>query len=80
MESKKQKKKNRTNQTIQIKFNKSIYSKRAIELAILAYKNLANFLVKEERNYTKVGISNFKKSKPDLIKNEFCNYVLHSIR
>ncbi len=65
---------------IEINFNKKIYSKTAIKLAIRAYKNLADFKIKEESEHTSVVISNIDGGIKNIIKDEFCNYVLYSVR
>lgn len=80
MASKKQKKISKKNQETQVNFNKKIYSKSAIQSAILAYKDLSDFKTEDTRNYIKVTINNLRSGDLRVVKNEFCNYVLHSVR
>jgi len=58
-----------------INFNKNLYRLKAIKLAIKEYQNLANFSLKQKRNYIQVELSNIDKSVRKIIKDEFCNYV-----
>ncbi|MBL7053264.1 MAG: hypothetical protein ISS02_01200 [Candidatus Portnoybacteria bacterium] len=59
-----------------IKFNRQIYSLKAIKLAIEDYKELADFNLKQDKNYIQVKIKNINKEFKKIIKEEFCNYVL----
>ena len=59
-----------------IKFNRQIYSLKAIKLAIEDYKELADFNLKQDKNYIQVKIKNINKKFKKIIKEEFCNYVL----
>jgi len=64
-----------------IKFNKKIYESAAVKSAIKAYRNLADFDVKEDKKYIKVYFKKIKDKKvKDLLGDEFCNYVLHLMR
>ncbi len=65
---------------IQINFNKKIYKIRAIKEAAMAYKDLAGFKVKENGEHIKVSIQNINKEVKNIIKDEFCNHVLYSMR
>lgn len=65
---------------IKIGFNKKLYSKTAIKSAIGAYKNLADFKIKEEKKYIRVVINNIDGGIKSIIKDEFCNYTLYSLR
>lgn len=65
-----------TKNSITINFCKDIYSLRAVRLAGRAYKDLANFLVVDEKKYIKVTIKNINPETAQIIEPEFCNYVL----
>ncbi len=64
----------------QIGFNKKIYNIGAIKSAIRAYKDLANFEIKEDKECIKVLIAAMDKDIKNIIKDEFCNYVLYSMK
>ena len=57
-------------------FNKKIYSFKVIKLAIKDYQKLADFNLKQDKNYIQVEIKNINKEFKKIIKEEFCNYVL----
>lgn len=57
-------------------FNKQFYHLRAIKKAIKAYKELAVFNIKEKDDNIEVDIDEVDKDVKDVIKDEFCNYVL----
>lgn len=57
-------------------FSKNFYSLKAIKKAIKSYKELAVFEIKEKNNIIEVKIDNIDKDIKDVIKDEFCNYVL----
>lgn len=59
-----------------ILFNKQFYHLQAIKKAIEAYKELAVFKIKEDKKKIEVNINNIDKDVKDVIKDEFCNYVL----
>ena len=59
-----------------IKFSKFLYTKKAIALAIEAYGELGKFLISESREDFVVAISDIDPDFKDVIKDEFCNYVL----
>ncbi len=59
-----------------ILFNKQFYRLQAIKKAIEAYKELAVFNIKEKDNNIKINIDKIDKDVKDIIKDEFCNYVL----
>ena len=63
-----------------ITFNKHFYKLPAIKKAIKAYKNLAKFGIKEEKNKIKVELSKIDKDVKNIIKDEFCNYVLAEMK
>lgn len=59
-----------------ISFNKKLYKLKAIKLAIKEYRNLANFNLKQKGNYIQVELKDIDKEVKQVIKDEFCNYVL----
>jgi hypothetical protein len=61
---------------ILINFNKKIYPLRAVKLAIKEYRNLANFSLRQKGNYIIVELKDIDKDVVEIIKDEFCNYVL----
>lgn len=61
---------------ILINFDKNLYSFKAIKLAIKKYRNLADFDLEQKNNYIQVKLKNIDKDLKDIIKDEFCNYVL----
>jgi hypothetical protein len=63
-----------------INFNKNIYPLKAIEKTVQAYKNLAKFKTIEKGDYYVTEITNIEKDVENIIKDEFCNYVLSQIK
>ncbi len=63
-----------------IVFNKGFYKLSAVKKAIKAYKNLAKFGTKEEKNKIKVELSKIDKDVKNIIKDEFSNYVLAEMK
>ncbi|MDD3032354.1 MAG: HxsD-like protein [Bacilli bacterium] len=61
---------------MEIKFDKNIYNKKALENTIQAYKELANIEFSEVDNFYIVAMSNVDEEVKDLIGDEFCNYLL----
>jgi len=59
-----------------ITFNKAFYAKEAIKKAIIAYKKLADFEIKDGKKYVKVILKNVDKDVKNVIEGEFSNYVL----
>lgn len=59
-----------------LKFNKKIYKKEAIQEAIQAYSGLADFKVSNLRAYTLVRINRIEPEFEDIFSDEFANYVL----
>ena len=59
-----------------ILFNGKFYSLGAIKRTTKAYKDLAVFKIKEKKNNFEVNINRIDKDVKDIIKDEFCNYVL----
>ena len=63
-----------------ISFNKNIYPLKAIKKTIQAYKNLAKFKIIEEKENFTIELTDIKKEVENIIKDEFCNYVLSQVR
>ncbi len=63
---------------MKIKFNKKIYSLKAIKLAIKDYQKLADFNLEQKGEYIQVELTKIDKNFKEIIKEEFCNYVLGS--
>lgn len=61
---------------MEIRFNKKLYSSKAIEIAIEAYDDLAEFLLSENDEYFLVKISSVNSEMGDVIGDEFSNFVL----
>jgi len=59
-----------------IKFSKRFYSSKAIKNSIQTYRGLAKFGIKTDKDGIKVKITNVDKDLRDILKDEFCNYVL----
>lgn len=63
-----------------IKFNKKIYKLNTIKSAIKDYQELADFKMSQTKEYIKVELKNIDREVKDIIKDEFCNYVLSKSR
>ena len=64
-----------------INFSKKIYNLNAIKRSIKAYEGLAVFVVVNEKNNIQVKINNISNNlNEEIIKNEFCNYVLSEVK
>jgi len=63
-----------------ISFKKSIYPVKAIKKTAQAYKNLAKFKIIEKGDYFVTELTDIKKDVENIIKDEFCNYVLSQIK
>lgn len=61
-----------------LRFNKSIYSRQALEKSIKAYKNLAKFSLKEDRDYFILESKN-SGNNDEILEKEFKNYVLMEV-
>ena len=59
-------------------FNKFIYSRPAIEKAEKAYKKLASFSLKENKDYFILELKSLVENE-ELIEKEFKNYVLGEV-
>ncbi|MDD2227342.1 MAG: HxsD-like protein [Clostridia bacterium] len=61
---------------MEIKFFKKIYSKKGVDNAINAYSNLAQIKFVEDDSFYFITMENIDDEVRDIIKDEFCNYVL----
>lgn len=59
-----------------IKFNNKIYSKLTIKRAIKDYSHLAEFELRQSKDYFLVKITNATTELKDVFQDEFSNYVL----
>ena len=63
-----------------INFNRNFYNLKSIEKAILDYKGLADFDMEVGKENVKVNLKNIDSESRNVIKEEFCNYVLGLIK
>lgn len=63
-----------------IKLNKRIYSLKAIQQAIEAYKHLTKFSLHQDARYYNVIIYNIAADFKNILKDEFTNYVLAIVK
>lgn len=68
------------NNSQQINFNKQIYSRTALEVAVLAFAELAKFTLRENDKYFLVEIDDIDVEVREIIAEEFANYVLVKMR
>ncbi|MDO8260711.1 MAG: HxsD-like protein [Candidatus Magasanikbacteria bacterium] len=61
---------------MEIKYNKKLYNKKALEAGIEAYEGLADFVLSEEENYFILNLKNIKAELSEVIVDEFSNFVL----
>jgi hypothetical protein len=59
-----------------IVFKKNLYSLAAIKKGAEAFKNLADFQIKESPTSIETTINNIDKEFEDNFRDEFCNFVL----
>ena len=65
---------------MKVKFNKKLYTKEAIDLAISAYDSLARFFVFDQEDYWVVEIKGKGEVEEELLKAEFSNFVLANVK
>jgi len=63
-----------------VKFHRKIYRKKAINSAIKAYQGLADFSLKEKKDYFELELKNIDKEVKEVIKDELGNYILASMK
>lgn len=61
------------------KFTKEFYDRKTIELAVKAYSEIAQFKITEDNDYYYCDVLSYKYD-PDLVLNEFSNYVLGTMK
>lgn len=61
------------------KFTKEFYTRNTIDLAIIAYYEIARFNVTEDNDYYYCDVISSKLD-PDLVLKEFSNYVLGTMK
>lgn len=62
-----------------IKFNKDLYSLPVLKSTAKLYKDLADFKFSQTGRYTQVTLKNIDDEVVDIIKDEYCNYVLSAM-
>ena len=70
----------RNKKRLTIVFLKDFYKLKAIKSTIRDYNYLANFKIVENKKEIKVMMTNIDRKVQDIIKNEFCNYVLAEMK
>lgn len=65
---------------MQIRFTKKIYTRGAIQASINAFDHLADFAVVSQKDAITVTIENIDKELIDVLKGEFCNFVLAELK
>ncbi len=65
---------------MEIKFNKNLYNRQAIERAIADYQGLAVFALTEDEQYFQVALCEIDNEVGDKIEDEFANYVLAGMK
>ncbi|MEW6074781.1 MAG: HxsD-like protein [Candidatus Omnitrophota bacterium] len=63
-----------------IDFHKNLYPQSSILKAIKAFQGIAKFTIKQKNRYIRVGVYDYDNGYHKVIKQEFCNYVLASIK
>jgi hypothetical protein len=59
-----------------VNFSKSLYNGKSIKEAVSAYAQLADFAISETKEDFNVEIRKIEPEFKDIIREEFCNYVL----
>lgn len=62
-----------------MQFNKNIYKLKAVESTIKAFRKIASFRFSENKHYYIVKIEKSLPETKDVLKDEFCNYVLSAM-
>ncbi len=68
------------NKTKELKFNKKIYKKKIIKVAIASFADLAEFAIQTSKSYFFVKINVKDDVDDEKLLNEFVNYVLYSMK
>ena len=59
-----------------VNFKKNLYNLEAIKKAARTYQGLADFKINQTKKAVTVHLENIRPEAKDIIKEEFCNYVL----
>jgi hypothetical protein len=62
--------------TIKVSFNRNFYSLFSIKKSVQDYNDVADFIVKRNKNRIDVSFDNFDEGLSDNLGSEFSNYVL----
>jgi len=65
---------------MEIKFNKNIYKKEAIQKTKEAYKDLAKIDLIESDEYFIIKVESIDKIQEDVLLNEFNNYLIYEMK
>jgi hypothetical protein len=65
---------------MQIIFSKKLYSTKSVNQAIKQYAELAVFSVSEKKKEIVVTLKNIDSDVKNVIRDEFCNYVLYLMK
>ena len=63
-----------------IRFNKKLYKQKPIKAAIRSFGEVADFNFSKKDNYYSIELYNPREYPADVIKDEFCNYVLQLMK
>ncbi|OGF27109.1 hypothetical protein A2303_03360 [Candidatus Falkowbacteria bacterium RIFOXYB2_FULL_47_14] len=63
-----------------IKFNKKLYSAKAVRRALADFKDLADLKMAAQGGYFVVEISNCREYPEKTVKNELANYILQLMK
>jgi len=63
-----------------ISFNKNLYPLKAIKSSIEAYDGLAKFKLSKQKGYYITEVSDIDKDVKNVLKDEFCNYIISEIK
>jgi hypothetical protein len=63
-----------------VKFSKKFYNLKAIEKSIKTYQGLGSFHLKKDKDDIMVEITDIDNNFKNVLKDEFCNYVLSELR
>jgi len=63
-----------------VRFNTKIYKREAIKKTLSAYSSLADFILRERRDYIDVEIWNPVSQSGNILADEFSNYALGMVK
>lgn len=61
---------------MKLKFSKNFYSLEAAQNSVKAYRKLADFEIKEKKDFIEITIKNIDKDFKHILADEFSNYFL----